>query len=61
MINTYLDDLRPCPDGFVLAKTAGECRELICKHEGNINILSLDNDLGESEEGKDEEKRNTAS
>jgi hypothetical protein len=44
MINVYLDDLRPCPQGFVLAKTAEECCILL--EECEIHILSLDHDLG---------------
>ncbi|MFB9330441.1 cyclic-phosphate processing receiver domain-containing protein [Paenibacillus aurantiacus] len=44
MINVYLDDFRPCPAGFVLAKNAEECILLL---EGEqIGILSLDFDLG---------------
>lgn|SRR5690554_5273766 len=44
MINVYLDDLRPCPPGFVLARTAEECMLLL--QDCEINILSLDHDLG---------------
>lgn len=44
MIHVYLDDLRPCPKGFVLARNTDECIQLL-KHE-NIHILSLDHDLG---------------
>lgn len=44
MIHVYLDDFRKCPHGFVLAKTAEECKLLI---DGEtIDILSLDYDLG---------------
>jgi len=44
MINVYLDDFRPCPKGFVLARNVEECLALLsnCK----VNILSLDHDLG---------------
>lgn len=44
MINVYLDDFRPCPKGFVLARNMEECLTLLgnCK----VNILSLDHDLG---------------
>jgi len=47
MINVYLDDFRPCPKGFVLARNVEECLELLssCK----VNILSLDHDLGYGE------------
>ena len=44
MIHLYLDDLRPCPRGFVLARTIEECIQLIDLHE--IHILSLDYDMG---------------
>lgn len=44
-INIYLDDLRDCPEGFILAKTMEEAIELFKKD--NVNILSLDHDLGE--------------
>jgi hypothetical protein len=44
MINVFLDDLRPCPKGFKLVKSVSECIELIKKN--NINVLSLDHDLG---------------
>lgn len=44
MINVYLDDFRPCPKGFVLAKNVEECLELLSNFE--VNILSLDHDLG---------------
>lgn len=44
MINVFLDDLRRCPEGFVLARTAEECMLLL--EECEVNILSLDHDLG---------------
>ncbi|REK77119.1 cyclic-phosphate processing receiver domain-containing protein [Paenibacillus paeoniae] len=44
MIHVYLDDFRNCPHGFVLAKTAEECKLLI--DDEAIDILSLDYDLG---------------
>jgi hypothetical protein len=47
MIHVYLDDFRRCPIGFVLAKSAEECKLLI-DHEA-IDILSLDYDLGWNE------------
>ena len=43
-IHVYLDDLRPCPKGFVLAKNMEECVELLTSCE--VDILSLDHDLG---------------
>jgi len=47
MINVYLDDIRPCPKGFVLARSAEECMLLL--RESKIDILSLDHDLGWSQ------------
>lgn len=44
MINLYLDDYRPCPVGFALAKNADEC--LMMLRECDVNILSLDHELG---------------
>jgi hypothetical protein len=43
-INVFLDDLRPCPIGFVLAKNAEECLALLNTY--HVKILSLDHDLG---------------
>lgn len=47
MINLYLDDLRPCPPHFVLALTAEQCKTILAEEE--VNILSLDFDLGMDE------------
>jgi hypothetical protein len=44
MINVYLDDVRPCPAGFVPAKSAEEC--LLLLQEDDVNMLSLDYELG---------------
>ncbi|MBB3110351.1 hypothetical protein FHS18_002418 [Paenibacillus phyllosphaerae] len=44
MMNVYLDDFRPCPEGFVLAKNAEECILLLGSED--VDILSLDFDLG---------------
>lgn len=44
MINVYLDDMRPCPAGFVAARTADECLMLLAECE--VNLLSLDFELG---------------
>lgn len=43
-IHLYLDDYRPCPPGFVLARNAEECILLLT--ECDVQILSLDYDLG---------------
>ncbi|WP_336784125.1 cyclic-phosphate processing receiver domain-containing protein [Paenibacillus illinoisensis] len=47
MINIWLDDVRPAPDGWLWAKTASECYEMLSRHVGEVNILSLDHDLGD--------------
>ncbi|MBB6669174.1 cyclic-phosphate processing receiver domain-containing protein [Cohnella nanjingensis] len=44
MINVYLDDVRPCPKGFVAARSAEECLLLLAEYE--VNVLSLDFELG---------------
>ncbi|MEI7024321.1 cyclic-phosphate processing receiver domain-containing protein [Paenibacillus sp. y28] len=44
MINVFMDDLRPCPDGFTLARTVEEC--LLLLRECEVNVLSLDHDMG---------------
>jgi hypothetical protein len=44
MINVYLDDVRPCPRGFVAARSAEECLLLLAGSE--VNLLSLDFELG---------------
>ncbi|MEK4081572.1 cyclic-phosphate processing receiver domain-containing protein [Solibacillus sp. FSL K6-1126] len=48
-INLYVDDLRDCPNGFVVARTFQEAIHLIENHE--VEILSLDHDLGEDLHG----------
>jgi len=44
MINVYLDDVRPCPRGFVAARSAEECLLLLTECE--VDVLSLDFELG---------------
>lgn len=44
LINIYLDDMRPCPAGFVQARSADECLTLLS--ECQVNLLSLDFELG---------------
>lgn len=43
-VNIYLDDLRDCPDGFLLAKNIREAINIF--NDYNVHILSLDHDLG---------------
>ena len=42
-INVFLDDVRPCPDDYVLASNMEECIKLLRNEE--IQHLSLDHDL----------------
>ncbi|MEK8132942.1 cyclic-phosphate processing receiver domain-containing protein [Paenibacillus filicis] len=44
MINVYLDDIRPCPQGYQLARSVESCMELI--RSKKLDTLSLDHDLG---------------
>ena len=48
-INIYLDDLRICPEGFVIARTYEEAVSLL--ENNKVGILSLDHDLGEDASG----------
>jgi len=47
-INIFLDDIRKCPDGFIAARTVEEAIKLF---KYNVNIISLDHDLGQDENG----------
>jgi hypothetical protein len=47
-VNIYLDDIREAPSCFIRTFTVEETIELLKKHNGNIGILSLDNDLGDN-------------
>ncbi|WP_368488939.1 cyclic-phosphate processing receiver domain-containing protein [Clostridium sp. BJN0013] len=48
-INLYLDDLRDCPESFILARTVEEAIYYLENY--NVEILSLNHDLGEDEKG----------
>ena len=53
MIKIFLDDLRPTPDGFIRTYTVEETIKAILEHDGNIDTVSLDNDLGDGlDEGR---------
>src|SRR4051812_6687812 len=47
----WLDDERPEPQGFVRARTSEEAITLLLTHRGEIEILSLDHDLGGEDTG----------
>lgn len=48
-INLYLDDLRNCPEGFVVARTIEKAKHYLENYQ--VDILSLDHDLGVDEQG----------
>lgn len=43
-VNLFLDDLRECPENFMLAKNVDEAIKIV--KENKIGIMSLDHDLG---------------
>lgn len=53
-MNIYLDDERDTPKGYERTYTVEETINLIKANDGNIEYLSLDNDLGAGQkEGKE--------
>ena len=46
-MKVYLDDQREAPEGWVRTKTSAETIELL--KSGQVEVLSLDHDLGEDE------------
>ncbi|WHX41182.1 hypothetical protein QNH36_03175 [Mesobacillus sp. AQ2] len=48
-INLYVDDLRDCPKGFIVARNTDEATYFLENYK--IHILSLDHDLGEDDNG----------
>ncbi len=49
IINLYVDDLRDCPDGYIVARNFNEAIHYI--ENFKVHILSLDHDLGEDIDG----------
>lgn len=49
IINLYVDDLRICPKNFEIAKNMDIAKQYL--KDFNIDVLSLDHDLGEDENG----------
>ncbi len=47
MIDVYLDDMRPCPEGWVLADTIQLAKHFL--KNGIVGKLSLDHDMGACE------------
>jgi hypothetical protein len=48
-ISLYVDDLRDCPNGFVVARTVDEAIYFLTHYE--VDVMSLDHDLGEDADG----------
>jgi hypothetical protein len=44
----YIDDVRPCPDGFILAKSSREAITIV-ELRGLPEYISFDHDLGEDD------------
>lgn len=57
MVNIWLDDVRPAPDGWIWAKTAKDCIWHLFMNYRQVDILSLDHDLGEEQTGYDVAKK----
>lgn len=51
LVNLYVDDLRKCPDDFIVARSYYEAIDALKTYK--INILSLDHDLGLDEDGRE--------
>lgn len=47
----FIDDLRPVPKGYVVARTYKEAIAIICK--GDVSHISFDHDLGGKKTGYD--------
>lgn len=45
-VNIFLDDIRETPSGFIRTYTVDETIKELEENNGNVGILSLDNDLG---------------
>ena len=52
-MNIFLDDIRPAPEDYILVRSGREFVELVLKNKYNINIVSLDHDLGNNITGYD--------
>lgn len=52
-MNIYVDDLRKCPNLFLIARNYKEAINLILKHKHEIDILSLDHDLSDIHDNKE--------
>lgn len=50
-LKVFLDDMRDCPDGFTLARSYEAC--LLLLDTQDVDVLSLDHDLGSEKTGYD--------
>lgn len=49
----YLDDERPAPEGWCRCYTAEECMKILADPTAEVQVLSLDHDLGTDKTGYD--------
>lgn len=49
----FLDDRRPCPDGFTLCEDYMDFCRMVSQHRNEIEEISLDYDLGGPRSGMD--------
>ncbi len=48
MWKLFIDDLRPCPEGFVLALSSDEAKKIV-EDKGMPSLISFDHDLGDTD------------
>lgn len=53
IMNIFLDDTRPAPKNFILIKSGEKLIHFLSKNTENIELISLDHDLGEGLSGYD--------
>ena len=51
-LRIFLDDCRQEFDGWVLCRTASDVIRILMEHNGNVQEISLDHDLGDSCQGE---------
>lgn len=55
-MNIFLDDVRPCPDGYLVARDYNDFVRLVSDNKDNIDTVSLDYDLDSVRTGFDAAK-----
>ena len=45
-IDLFLDDVRPCPQGWICVRNYNDAIKFLIEHEGEIRRMSFDHDLG---------------